>query len=108
MPPSEPAPLVNHLRQAEIDAEMAAIEREQLAPPLPAAGRGAARGTVQSIKHLALSGEAPVAAHVPIVYGCSHACTFCIIPFRRGVERSRPWTRSSTRCAAWWPRACAR
>jgi tRNA-2-methylthio-N6-dimethylallyladenosine synthase len=31
-----------------------------------------------------------VAAHVPVVYGCSHACTFCIIPFRRGVERSRP------------------
>jgi len=27
---------------------------------------------------------------VPVVYGCSHACTFCIIPFRRGVERSRP------------------
>lgn len=31
-----------------------------------------------------------VSAHVPVVYGCSHACTFCIIPFRRGVERSRP------------------
>jgi tRNA-2-methylthio-N6-dimethylallyladenosine synthase len=30
-----------------------------------------------------------VSAHVPIVYGCSHACTFCIIPFRRGIERSR-------------------
>jgi tRNA-2-methylthio-N6-dimethylallyladenosine synthase len=24
------------------------------------------------------------------VYGCSHACSFCIIPFRRGAERSRP------------------
>ncbi|HEY3288587.1 MAG TPA: tRNA (N6-isopentenyl adenosine(37)-C2)-methylthiotransferase MiaB [Anaerolineae bacterium] len=30
-----------------------------------------------------------VTAHVPIVLGCSHACTFCIIPFRRGIERSR-------------------
>jgi tRNA-2-methylthio-N6-dimethylallyladenosine synthase len=31
-----------------------------------------------------------VSAHVPVVYGCSHACTFCIIPYRRGTERSRP------------------
>ena len=45
---------------------------------------------LQSVRHLSLSGATPVAAHVPIVYGCSHACTFCIIPFRRGVERSRP------------------
>lgn len=30
-----------------------------------------------------------VSAHVPVVLGCSHACTFCIIPYRRGVERSR-------------------
>jgi len=30
-----------------------------------------------------------VSAHLPIVYGCSHACTYCIIPYQRGVERSR-------------------
>ena len=90
MPPSEATPLVNHLRQAEIDAEMAAIERAQLERRFQLQDEAQPIGTVQSIKHLALSGEAPVAAHVPIVYGCSHACTFCIIPFRRGVERSRP------------------
>ncbi len=46
--------------------------------------------SIQSVRHLSLSGVTPVTANVPIVYGCSHACTFCIIPFRRGVERSRP------------------
>jgi tRNA-2-methylthio-N6-dimethylallyladenosine synthase len=45
---------------------------------------------LQSVRHLSLQGLAPVSANVPIVYGCSHACTFCIIPFRRGIERSRP------------------
>ena len=90
MPPSEATPLVNFLRQTEIDAEMAEIERQQLAQRHRLQDAAQPIGTVQSIQHLALSGEPPVAAHVPIVYGCSHACTFCIIPFRRGVERSRP------------------
>lgn len=27
---------------------------------------------------------------IPVVYGCSHACTYCIIPYQRGIERSRP------------------
>jgi len=31
-----------------------------------------------------------VTAFVPVVLGCSHACTYCIIPYRRGVEVSRP------------------
>jgi len=31
-----------------------------------------------------------VVAFVPVVLGCSHACTFCVIPSRRGAERSRP------------------
>lgn len=30
-----------------------------------------------------------VCAYVSAVLGCSHACTFCIIPYRRGVEHSR-------------------
>jgi len=31
-----------------------------------------------------------VAAFVPIVLGCSHACSYCVIPLRRGKEISRP------------------
>ena len=31
-----------------------------------------------------------VSAFVPVVLGCSHACTFCVIPYRRGAEKSRP------------------
>jgi tRNA-2-methylthio-N6-dimethylallyladenosine synthase len=90
MAPSEASPLISHLRQAEIAAEASRMEQEQIARRHQLQDEAQPVGTVQSIKHLALSGEAPVAAHVPIVYGCSHACTFCIIPFRRGVERSRP------------------
>ncbi len=90
MPPSESTPLINHLREEAINAEMAEIERQQLLNRYQLQDEVQPVGTMQSIKHLALHGLAPVAAHVPIVYGCSHACTFCIIPFRRGVERSRP------------------
>jgi tRNA-2-methylthio-N6-dimethylallyladenosine synthase len=31
-----------------------------------------------------------VSVFVPVVLGCSHACTYCIIPYQRGIERSRP------------------
>lgn len=32
----------------------------------------------------------PVNVHVPINYGCNMACAYCVIPLRRGKERSRP------------------
>lgn len=31
-----------------------------------------------------------VTAFVPVVYGCNKNCSYCIVPFRRGMERSRP------------------
>lgn len=34
--------------------------------------------------------HAPVSVYVPIQYGCNMTCSYCVIPLRRGRERSRP------------------
>ncbi len=87
MGPSEARPLVEHLKNRMTAEELRALEEHQ--QTLRYRLQDAAH-PIASLKHLSLTGEPPVAAYVPVVYGCSHACTFCIIPFRRGVERSRP------------------
>jgi tRNA-2-methylthio-N6-dimethylallyladenosine synthase len=77
-PPSDPGPLVSFLTQGETRA----IESTETA-------RRFAYMDGDLILPQHERGQL-VSAHVPVVYGCSHACTFCIIPFRRGIERSRP------------------
>ena len=36
------------------------------------------------------SGSAAVTAYIPIIYGCNFLCSYCIVPYRRGKETSRP------------------
>jgi tRNA-2-methylthio-N6-dimethylallyladenosine synthase len=36
------------------------------------------------------SGAGAIARYVPIIYGCNNFCAYCIVPFRRGREVSRP------------------
>ncbi len=77
-PPSDPGPLIAHLTQDESKALEDAATSRRFAfmdgeLTLPQEERGNL-----------------VSAFVPVVLGCSHACTFCIIPYKRGVERSRP------------------
>ena len=37
------------------------------------------------------STDARVSAFVPIIYGCNFLCSYCIVPYRRGKETSRPF-----------------
>lgn len=77
-PPSDPGPLVAHLTQSQVKSD-----EDQIT---------AARFAVMDGDLVLPRGEQGklVSAFIPVVYGCSHACTFCIIPYRRGGERSRP------------------
>ncbi len=82
MPPSEPGPLLDYLVERELVDEARAMEAAQVTERYQLQGG--------DLLLPAREREALVSAYVPIVLGCSHACSYCIIPYRRGSERSRP------------------
>jgi tRNA-2-methylthio-N6-dimethylallyladenosine synthase len=76
--PSDPTPLVQHLLEKEgktlqdaANLQINDMLDEYLSLPVEEQGK-------------------LVSAFIPVVLGCSHACTYCIIPSRRGREISRP------------------
>jgi tRNA-2-methylthio-N6-dimethylallyladenosine synthase len=56
---------------------------------------GVADGLSQTRAHAIGEGTvargSAISAWLPIIYGCDKTCTYCIVPFSRGPERSRPF-----------------
>lgn len=77
--PSDPLPMVEFLRQKQA-RQMNISETEQ---------RFALMDEEIDLPGFDQAGD--VCAYLPVVLGCSHACTYCVIPYRRGVEISRPF-----------------
>lgn len=82
LPPSDPTELWAYLAQRELLDEAQTLIAD-------AESRRLALGRTDTVLPTSEEGRA-VSAYVPIVLGCSHACTYCVIPYRRGPERSRP------------------
>jgi tRNA-2-methylthio-N6-dimethylallyladenosine synthase len=84
-PPSDPGPLISFLthQDARLFEAVETSSRHAFMDGEPSAGPAPGLVLPEYERGRLIS------AQVPVVLGCSHACTFCIIPSRRGAERSR-------------------
>jgi len=49
------------------------------------------RARADAVASGAVNRGSAISAWLPIIYGCDKSCTYCIVPFSRGPERSRPF-----------------
>lgn len=48
-------------------------------------------GGLEKFDELPQMTKSPLVAYIPIQEGCNHCCTYCIVPYTRGRELSRPF-----------------
>jgi tRNA-2-methylthio-N6-dimethylallyladenosine synthase len=77
--PSDPLPLVEYLHQKQLQVETISATEQRFAL------------MDEEVQIPGFENGNEVCAYLPVVLGCSHACTYCVIPYRRGIEQSRPF-----------------
>ena len=48
-------------------------------------------GGLEKFDELPQMSQSPTVAYIPVQEGCNHCCTYCIVPYTRGREVSRPF-----------------
>ncbi len=48
-------------------------------------------GGLEKFDELPQMTKSPTVAYIPVQEGCNHCCTYCIVPYTRGRELSRPF-----------------
>ena len=96
--PDEEPELVDRLGLASAQGAIGSVGAIGLVGATTTVGRavvGVADGLsatrARAIGEGTVSRGSAISAWLPIIYGCDKTCTYCIVPFSRGPERSRPF-----------------
>ena len=93
--PDEEPELVDRLGLASAQAPIGAVGTVGATTTVGRAVVGAAdhlpATRAQAVSEGTVARGSAISAWLPIIYGCDKTCTYCIVPFSRGPERSRPF-----------------
>jgi tRNA-2-methylthio-N6-dimethylallyladenosine synthase len=96
--PDEEPELVDRLGLASAQGQVGLFGRTGLVGATTLVGRSIvgvadhlATTRAQAVEGGSIHRASATSAWLPIIYGCDKTCTYCIVPFSRGPERSRPF-----------------
>jgi tRNA-2-methylthio-N6-dimethylallyladenosine synthase len=90
--PDEEPELVDRLGLASAQAAIGAIGATTVVGRnVVGVADNIARTRADAVAAGSVARSSTISAWLPIIYGCDKTCTYCIVPFSRGPERSRPF-----------------